>query len=464
MNSLHKAVSPTTRVPVPTVARRLRGLMLALMLAPLAAAPAAAQDTGSMQALNQKLERLQGELNDLQRTVYSDGETVPKDPPPWAKSEDGESGNGSGSGLSSAAAQRLSDRIESLETDVRRVTGQLEQARHDLKKATERLDKLVADVDYRLRELETFRRKAERQLAALTGAGEGGDAADTADSGSPDSGSPDSGSPDSGRADEPTATADAAGDSGANGDTGAGTRPGTTGDGDADGTDEGQASGSQTASSGASGESGDASGTLGQVSQDAVEELRQQANRGDEAGLQSGSDSGNGDSAEGATTGNGDAGSGGASSSDDAGQTQAASKPASGGILPDTKPRLQYEHAFGLLRQADYAKAENALRAFVEAHPQHALAGNAKYWLGETYYVRENYQQAAVTFAEGFRSYPESRKAPDNLLKLGMSLAEIDKTDKACQIFSQLRGRFPDAAKNILQRAKREQSRLQCGG
>ncbi|MDZ7712244.1 MAG: tol-pal system protein YbgF [Rhodovibrio sp.] len=131
--------------------------------------------------------------------------------------------------------------------------------------------------------------------------------------------------------------------------------------------------------------------------------------------------------------------------------------------MPDGPPQAQYDYAFGLLRQADYAEAEQALSKFLDKHPEHELAGNAKYWLGETFYVRGNYERAAVTFAEGFQTYPESQKAPDNLLKLGMSLAQIDRTEDACGIFAELQSRYPDAKNNILQRAEREQSRLNCG-
>src|SRR3546814_19535879 len=47
------------------------------------------------------------------------------------------------------------------------------------------------------------------------------------------------------------------------------------------------------------------------------------------------------------------------------------------------------------------------------------------YWLGETYYVRQRYQDAAVAFLEGYQKYPKSPKAADNLLKLGMALGPV---------------------------------------
>jgi tol-pal system protein YbgF len=122
----------------------------------------------------------------------------------------------------------------------------------------------------------------------------------------------------------------------------------------------------------------------------------------------------------------------------------------------------QYEHAFKLLSQTDYHGAERALAAFIEQYPSDPLAGNAKYWLGETYYVRGQYAEAAVTFAEGYQSYPDSVKAPDNLLKLGKSLAALDQTADACGTFAELLKRYGNAAPTILKQAKSEQKRLAC--
>ena len=130
--------------------------------------------------------------------------------------------------------------------------------------------------------------------------------------------------------------------------------------------------------------------------------------------------------------------------------------------LPVGTSADQYGFALGLLRQRDYDRAEQALSLFLEAHPTDDLAGNAQYWLGETYYVRDDYQQAAVNFLKGYRTYPDSSKAPDNLLKLGMTLARLDQSQQACQTFSQLATEFPGANAAILRQLQQEQARLAC--
>ena len=90
------------------------------------------------------------------------------------------------------------------------------------------------------------------------------------------------------------------------------------------------------------------------------------------------------------------------------------------------------------------------------------MAGNAQYWLGETYYVRGQFREAAVTFAEGFQRYPDSPKAPDNLLKLGKSLAALGQSADACGTFAELVTRYPQAPATIHQQAATEQQRLSC--
>lgn len=151
---------------------------------------------------------------------------------------------------------------------------------------------------------------------------------------------------------------------------------------------------------------------------------------------------------------------GGASLPEESADTAGAS--AQTAALPDGDAATQYDHAFGLLRQARWDEAQAALEAFLEQHPDDRLSGNAKYWLGETHYVRGDYVSAARVFAEGFQSYPDSSKAPDNLLKLGMSLGMLDRQDDACGTLVELERRYSDAPAQILQRSRTERERLGC--
>jgi tol-pal system protein YbgF len=146
--------------------------------------------------------------------------------------------------------------------------------------------------------------------------------------------------------------------------------------------------------------------------------------------------------------------------------TQQAAAPAAAagaaGTLPSGSPQDQYNYAFGLLRQANYPAAEQALRSFIQRYPNDPLAGNAQYWLGETYYVRKDYSNAAAVFAEGYQKYPKGGKAADNLLKLGMALGQLGQKADACRAFARLDRDFPTAPATIKDRAGEEKKQLGC--
>ena len=132
--------------------------------------------------------------------------------------------------------------------------------------------------------------------------------------------------------------------------------------------------------------------------------------------------------------------------------------------LPGNSPQEQYEYATGLLQRGAYPEAGLAFKAFVAQHPKDPLAGNAQYWLGETYYAQSDYKSAAIAFAEGYQKYPKSQKAPDNLLKLGMSLGQTGRKNDACTAFKQLSAQFPQASAAIKDRTSRAQQRYGCAG
>jgi len=114
------------------------------------------------------------------------------------------------------------------------------------------------------------------------------------------------------------------------------------------------------------------------------------------------------------------------------------------------------------MRQADYPAAEDAFKNFIHEHPNDPLAGSAQYWLGETYYARADYADAASAFAEGYKRYPKGAKAADELLKLGMSLARANQKQNACVAFAQLDREFPNPTNPIKERARDEKKKLGC--
>ncbi len=131
-------------------------------------------------------------------------------------------------------------------------------------------------------------------------------------------------------------------------------------------------------------------------------------------------------------------------------------------LLPETSPEKQYEFATSFLKVGDYNTAERALKEFVQTNPNHELAGNAQYWFAETFRIRQLYVDAASAYLEGYQKYPKSEKAPDNLLKLGVSLVQIGEKDQGCMMITSLEKEYPEATQSILQKAKYEEKKFEC--
>ncbi|MCS6878608.1 MAG: tol-pal system protein YbgF [Geminicoccaceae bacterium] len=141
------------------------------------------------------------------------------------------------------------------------------------------------------------------------------------------------------------------------------------------------------------------------------------------------------------------------------GESQTVARAVPGGADPNAR----FAAARELLRKGDWASAEETLRRFVNDFPNDPNAPLAAYWLGETYLVREDYENAAATFARNYRTFgPEAPRAADNLLKLGEALARLGEKDKACQTFTELERRHPDASSAVRQALARERAAAGC--
>ena len=131
-------------------------------------------------------------------------------------------------------------------------------------------------------------------------------------------------------------------------------------------------------------------------------------------------------------------------------------------LLPNKPAGEQYEFAVSFMKIGDYETAEFALKEFIEKNKDHDLAGSAQYWYGETFRIRQLYSDAASAYLDGYQNYPKSKKAPDNLLKLGMTMVQLGEKDQGCKMISGLKKEYPKASKSVLQKAQYEQKKFKC--
>lgn len=121
-----------------------------------------------------------------------------------------------------------------------------------------------------------------------------------------------------------------------------------------------------------------------------------------------------------------------------------------------------YQVAYAHVLSGDYTLAESEFRDFIAAYPSSAKIADAHFWLGEALYSQGNYNEAAKTFLNAHQTYNTSPKAPEMLLKLGMSLAALDNTETACATLREVSKRYPKASRAVVSKVASEQKRLSC--
>ena len=322
--------------------------------------PVLAQDA-DMQSLVDRLERMDRDIKSLNLKVYRGTDSV---------------ASTTGEELSGPLGSRLSVKTNQLESQLRELTGQLEETAYRITQMSTRLDKLVADVDYRLTALEGGNPSARPDLGNLSSLQNkqapttGGIKSQTLTAPSPSQVQPSFNAP----------------------------KPGTL-------------------------------GTLN------GRDLKQ-------PNLQAGT------------------------AKPEATQLPVTSQSAkaAGPALDATQltPEALYDGSRQMLLRGNFAGAETSFKSFLETHKDHKLSGNVRYWLGETYYAQRDFNQAAAVFLEGYQKTPRGAKAPDSLLKLGMSLSHLEKSREACATFGKLRSDFPKLPAHLSKTLERERTNAKC--
>lgn len=128
---------------------------------------------------------------------------------------------------------------------------------------------------------------------------------------------------------------------------------------------------------------------------------------------------------------------------------------------PALDERSAYENAFDSLKNGQYAEAARRFQAFLRDYPNGEYAPNAQYWLGESYYVTQNYQIALESFETLLSRFPNSAKAPDALLKVGYCHYELRQWEAAEAVLGQVIQQYPDTTVSRLAQGRLRALRLE---
>jgi tol-pal system protein YbgF len=131
-------------------------------------------------------------------------------------------------------------------------------------------------------------------------------------------------------------------------------------------------------------------------------------------------------------------------------------------LPPSRTPKDEYDLAYGYVLHKDYALAEKSFSSFIKNNPANELTPDAHYWLGESYFQRHKYQDAADAYLVVVRNYEKSEKAPESLLRLGQSLAALGQKEMACASLGEVNRKYPRASASVKRGVTAEQKRAHC--
>lgn len=129
---------------------------------------------------------------------------------------------------------------------------------------------------------------------------------------------------------------------------------------------------------------------------------------------------------------------------------------------PDASPRQSYRIAMAAMRVKRYDDAELGFKSFLQRFPKSTLADDVYFNLGETYYRRGRYREAAEQFLKVSTDYRKSSRAPDSLYMLGLALEKLGAREQACASYAEVERRYPRAPGGLRARVDRQIARAKC--
>ncbi|OOZ40127.1 tol-pal system protein YbgF [Solemya pervernicosa gill symbiont] len=111
--------------------------------------------------------------------------------------------------------------------------------------------------------------------------------------------------------------------------------------------------------------------------------------------------------------------------------------------VPSQGEQIAYQRAFGLLKEGNYRQAIGAFTSQLNAFPRGNYADNARYWMGEAYYVMRDFTPALAEFSKVQSEFPSSAKVADATLKIGYIRYELKEYDEARRVLDSVKSRYP---------------------
>jgi tol-pal system protein YbgF len=134
----------------------------------------------------------------------------------------------------------------------------------------------------------------------------------------------------------------------------------------------------------------------------------------------------------------------------------------SGTGAPRVDSRVLAQLGQDKMAEGDFGAAQAAFSQYIQQNPTADDVGDIYFWLGETYYVKSGFADAADAYIASMRADPKGIYAPDAMVRLAASARQLGKPAMACQTLNSFPKQYPRANSSVKAKARLEKQRSGC--
>jgi tol-pal system protein YbgF len=115
-----------------------------------------------------------------------------------------------------------------------------------------------------------------------------------------------------------------------------------------------------------------------------------------------------------------------------------------------------YKDAYETFQKGDLDGGRRKFEAFLKQYPNMELSDNAQFWIGETYFLKKDFEKAILEYEKVIVKYPEGDKVSSALLKQGLAFLELGDKTHARNLLKRVIDRFPQTEQAEIAKKKLE--------
>ena len=115
-----------------------------------------------------------------------------------------------------------------------------------------------------------------------------------------------------------------------------------------------------------------------------------------------------------------------------------------------------YKDAYETFQKGDLDGSRRKFEAFLKTYPNMELSDNAQFWIGETYFLKKDYEKAILEYEKVIVKYPEGDKVSSAMLKQGFAFLELGDKTNGRNLLKRVTDRYPQTEQADIAKEKLE--------